>query len=109
LALGFLATKARSDEITLSLPPDLAAPLADALGHLQETATGGPAPRLEGLDLTARRDTLRELLAVAIDEAGERVSSASTRLLRGESAPAELRAELIQLGALLDLLETVSV
>jgi hypothetical protein len=107
LALGFLATKARSDEITLSLPPDLAAPLTDALGHLQKAATGMPPPRLDGLALTARRDTLRELLAVAIDESGERVGSASTRLLRGECESAELRAELIRLGALLDLLETV--
>jgi hypothetical protein len=108
LALGFLATKARSDEITLSLPPDLAAPLTDALGHLRKAKSGGPAPRLEGLELTAPREALRELLVVAIDEAGERVSSASTGLLRGESEPAELRAELFRLGALLDLLEAAS-
>jgi hypothetical protein len=108
LALGFLATKARSDEITLSLPPDLAAPLTDALADLRRAKSGGPVPRLEGLQLTAPRETLRELLAVAIDEAGERVSSASTGLLRAESAPAELRAELVRLGALLDLLAAVS-
>jgi len=108
LALGFLATKARSDEITLSLPPNLAAPLADALQHLREAATDGLPARLDGLELTAPRDTLRELLAVAIDEAGERLSSASTRLLRGDGGTAEVRAELVRLGALLDLLETVS-
>jgi hypothetical protein len=107
LALGFLATEARSDEITLSLPLELAAPLADALDHLR-AATGERSARLEGAELTAPPEKLRDLLAVAIDEAGERVSSASTRLLRGEDEPAELRAELVRLGALLDLLETVS-
>jgi hypothetical protein len=108
LALGFLATKARSNEITLSLPPELAAPLADALEHLPRAATGERHARLEGLELTAPRGAMRELLAVAIDETGDRVGSASNRLLRGDGGPAELRAELVKLGALLDLLETVS-
>ena len=63
--------------------------------------------RLERRDFTAPRDALRELLAVAIDEAGDRVAQASTRLLRGDATTAELRAALDELGALLDLLETV--
>jgi hypothetical protein len=115
LALGFLATTARSDEITLSLPADLAAPLADALEHLREAATGERATTFQELglqaatrELTAPHDTLRELLAVAIDETGERVSRESTRLLRGDGkAATELRAALDELGALLDLLETL--
>jgi hypothetical protein len=49
LALGFLATTARSDEITLSLPAGLAAPLADALGQLREHATGQRGATLEQL------------------------------------------------------------
>jgi hypothetical protein len=118
LALGFLATTARSDEITLSLPAGLAAPLADALRHLREAATRERAAAFDELarrlvagaplELTAPRDALRELLAVAIDEAGERVSRDSSRLLRGDPVAADLRAALEELGALLDLLETVS-
>jgi hypothetical protein len=117
LALGFLATTARSDEITLSLPADLAAPLGDALEHLRAAATGERAAAFEELArqaatrrIRAPRGAMRELLAVAIDEAGERVSRESSRLLRETSGPgaAELRAALDELGALLDLLETVS-
>jgi hypothetical protein len=118
LALGFLATTARSDEITLSLPAELAPPLADALDHLREHASGTRAASLEALAkrvaagapiaLTAARGVLRELLAVAIEDKAERLSQDSTRLLRGDSAAAaELRARLDELGALLDLLETV--
>jgi hypothetical protein len=114
LALGFLATTARSDEITLSLPAGLAAPLADALQHLRDSATGERATTFQKLGrqaatrkLTAPRDTLRELLAVAIDEAGEGVSRHSSRVLRGDATAAELRAALDEMGALLDLLETV--
>jgi hypothetical protein len=45
---------------------------------------------------------------VAIEDKGDRLNQDSTRLLRGESAgAAELRARLDELGALLDLLETV--
>ena len=116
MALGFLATTASADEITLSLPPELAVPLADALQHLRRTSSGERTAAFDELarqaatgDLRASRDTLRELLAVAIDEAGEQVSDASSRLLRGDdAAEAELRADLAELGALLDLLETAS-
>jgi hypothetical protein len=116
LALGFLATKARPDVLTLPLPADLAPGLVGALDHLRTTAA---ADRREPLDalardlagggpLTARRDLLSELLAVAIDEAGERVGLQSTRLLRGEGSAAELRTGIGQLTGLLDLLETVA-
>ena len=114
MALGFLATTARSDEITLSLPAELAPPLADAVRHLRATASGERADRLEKLanhlvagELGGAPDTLRELLCVAIDEAGELMGSESSRLLRGDATAAELRARLDELGALLDLLETV--
>jgi hypothetical protein len=114
LALGFLATTARSDEITLSLPAELAPPLADAVKHLRATASGERADRFEKLashlaagELRASRDTLGELLATAIDEAGERIGNESSRLLRGHATAAELRTRLDELGALLDLLETV--
>src|SRR5215213_3808557 len=93
LALGFLATTASADEITLSLPPGLAVPLADALQHLRRTSSGEHAAAFDELarqaatgELRASRDTLRELLAVAIDEAGEQVSHASSRLLRGDDS-----------------------
>jgi hypothetical protein len=109
LALGFLATTARSDVLTLSLPAHVVPGLVDALEHLRpsrgadldelarQLAAGGP--------LTARRDLLGELLAVAIDEAGERIGSRSTDLLRGEGSAGELRAPLAELAGLLDLYE----
>jgi hypothetical protein len=116
LALGFLATTARADEITLSLPTDIAAPLIDALEHLRRSSTGERAAAFEELArqaatrrLSAPRDAVAELLAVAIDEGGERVGRASSQLLRGDptAAPA-LRAALAELGALLDLFESLS-
>jgi hypothetical protein len=92
----------------------LGSPLADALEHLRGTATGERAAAFENLSrrleqghVTARRDALRELLAVAIDEAGDRVAHASTGLLRADATAVELRAALQELGALLDLLEAV--
>jgi hypothetical protein len=114
LALGFLATTARADEITLSLSTELGAPLADALEHLRRAATGERLAAFDDLarqaatrQLRAPREILRELVVVAIDEAGERVSRDSSRLLRGDAVAAELRAALDELGALLDLLETL--
>jgi hypothetical protein len=47
-------------------------------------------------------------LRVAVDEAGERVAAASTRLLRGEGSLADLRAELTRLSGLVDLLESAA-
>jgi hypothetical protein len=115
LALGFLATKARSDVLTLSPPADLVPGLVGALDHLRSTAAADRRAPLDELardlaaggPLTARRDLLSELLAVAIDEAGDRIGLQSTRLLRGEGSAAELRAAVAQLSGLLDLLETV--
>jgi hypothetical protein len=115
LALGFLATKARSDVLTLSPPADLVPGLVDALDHLRSAAAAGRRADLDELArrlaaggaLTARRDLLAELLAAAIDEAGERVALESTRLLRGERSPAELRAPLKQLTRLLELFESL--
>lgn len=117
LALGFLATKARSDVLTLSLPADLVSGLVDALDHLR---TGAGADRRAELDdlgrdlagsgpleVTARRALLGELLAVAIDEAADELSRQSTLLLRGQASAAAVRAGLAQVSGLLDLFETV--
>jgi hypothetical protein len=116
LALGFLATKASSDVLTLSLPADLVPGLVDALDHLRGSAATERRAELDavatslsaGPTITARRDLLGELLAVAIDETGDRVAGASGRLLRGEGAAGELRAALEGLGRLLDLFEGVA-
>jgi hypothetical protein len=116
LALGFLATKASSDVLTLSLPADLVPGFVDALDHMR---AGAPAQRAVELDelatglsggatVAARRDLLGELLAVSIDEAGERVAGAAARLLRGEGGAAELRAAIDGVGRLLDLFESVA-
>ena len=103
MALGFLATKARSDVLTLSVPADLVSELTDALDHVSNPE----GVSLAGDQLTARRDLLTELLTVAIDEAGEQVGQASTRLVRGEGSAAELRTAMARLDGLLDLLEEV--
>jgi HPt (histidine-containing phosphotransfer) domain-containing protein len=103
LALGFLATTARDEDVSLSVPPALARPIADAADHLRGTR----ATLREDGKLTGSPDAVRELLAVAIDESGERVSRAATALLRGEETPAALRAALAEAGALLALYETV--
>ena len=112
MALGFLATTARSDVLTLSLPAHIVPGLVDALEQLRpsrgadldavsrQLAEGGP--------VTARRDLLGELLAVAIDEAGERIGSRSTGLLRGEGSAGELRVPLAELSGLLDLYESLA-
>ncbi|MEA2453828.1 MAG: hypothetical protein QOI45_90 [Thermoleophilaceae bacterium] len=117
LALGFLATKARSDVLTLSLPGDLVSGLVDAVDHLR---TGSGAARRAELDdlardlagsgpleVTARRALLGELLAVAIDEAADALSRQSTLLLRGQASAAAVRAGLAQVSGLLDLFEMV--
>jgi hypothetical protein len=121
LALGFLATKARPDVLTLSLPADLAAGLVDALDHLRHSAAPDRRAPLDdlardlaaaesaggALAVTANRDLLSELLAVAIDEAADRLGRHGTRLVRGEASTADLRAGVAELSRLLDLLETV--
>jgi hypothetical protein len=111
LALGFLATTARSDVLTLSLPAHLVPGLVDALEHLRPSRGGdldAVARQLaDGGPLTARRDLLGELLTVAIDEAGERIGARSTALVRGVGSAGELRAPLAELDGLLDLYEAL--
>jgi hypothetical protein len=103
LALGFLALAGRSEDVRISLPLDLAARLADAADH----PVGAGASLAPDGALTGSRAAVRELLAVAIDEAGEHVSLAATALLRGEGTAAELRAALAEAGALLDLRDSL--
>lgn len=109
MALGFLATTARSDVLTLSLPAHVVPGLVDALEQLRQSGHAGlealARQLAEGGPLTARRDLLGELLAVAIDEAGDRIGARSTGLLRGEGSAGELRPPLAELGGLLDLYE----
>lgn len=58
--------------------------------------------------LAAPRAVLREAALVAIDELGETLSSRCTRLLRDRGgATPEIREALVELGALLDLLERI--
>jgi len=85
------------------VPPALARPIADAAEHLRGTR----ASLREDGTLTGSPDAVRELLAAAIDESGERVSRTATALLRGAQTPAELRAALAEAGALLALYETI--
>lgn len=59
----------------------------------------------EPVALTARRDLLRELLVVAIDEAGDVLGGRCTRLLRGEASAGEVRAGVAELSGLLDLFD----
>jgi hypothetical protein len=102
------------------VPPALAAGLLDALHQLQSTAAGDAWPQLEPLveplqagepaplepvDLTAPAPVLRELLLVAIDEAGESLGRRCTALLRGDATVAAVRGALAELGGLLGLLE----
>jgi hypothetical protein len=116
LALGFLATKARSDVLTLDLPAGLVSALVDAVDQLERTARDerrAALGRLAGelaaapARVTARRDLLRELVAVAVEETAERVALASNRLLRGEGSAEAVRAPLGELNGLLDLLDAV--
>jgi hypothetical protein len=107
LALGFLATKERSDVLTLSVPTELAAELADALDHLGES--GGLTRELvDRGSLTAPRARLRELVAAAIDESGESLGVECNRLLRGEATAGEVRARVARLSGLLALFERLA-
>jgi hypothetical protein len=116
LALGFLATEPRSDVLTLSPPADLAPGLVDALDHLRGSAGADRRAELDALGsalagggaVSARRDLVGELLAVAIDETGERVAAASVRLVRGDDDATGLRGPLDALTRLLDLYESVA-
>jgi hypothetical protein len=116
LALGFLATEPRSDVLTLSPPADLVPGLVDALDHLRGSSGAGREAELDALGsalagggaVSAQRDLLTELLAVAIDEAGERVAGLTSRLVRGDAGTSELRAALDGLGRLVGLHDSVA-
>jgi hypothetical protein len=121
LALGSLATKARSDVLSLSLPAGLVSGLVDALEHLRSSADRERRGALDELEralaagrapgeprrITARRDLLRELVAVALDEAADALSVDSAGLLRGERSAGELRDHVAAVTGLLDLLEAL--
>jgi hypothetical protein len=110
LALGFLATKERPDVLTLTVPAELAAALADALEQLRSVSSASARLQLDTArgSLSGPPDQLAELLAVAIDEAGEQLGQRCSGLLRGTAAAPEVREDLTVLGGLLDLLERVA-
>lgn len=102
------------------MPTDRLAGLAGALEALQTSRTGAERAPLDDLArdlaaatgqapvaLTAGRNLLRELLVVAIDEAGEVLGGRCARLLRGEGSGGDVRAGLAELSGLLDLLDAV--
>ena len=111
MALGLLATTERSDEIEIALPAQLAVPLSRAMKELCAAGDerGALAPETGTPSvLRGPRAALRELLAVAIEDAADEAARAGQRFLRGEDAQAaELRACHSRLGALLDLLEPI--
>lgn len=63
-----------------------------------------PSGRDGPVELSADGPLLREATLVAIDEAGDRLSTQCTALLRGEGSAAPVAAELETLRGLLDLL-----
>ncbi len=106
MALGFLATNAHPEVLTLEVPAGVAPLLRDAVEHLPAAAP--LATQLEaGGPLRGGREMLAELLASAIDEAGERVAAASARLLRERNGAAEVRARAGELEELLDMLDSL--
>lgn len=106
LALGFLATTARFDVLTLTPPADLVPELIDALDHLSDPDARTLATALAaGGAVSARRGLLDEMVRAAIDETGERVGQESTRLMRGEASAVAVRGRMAELSGLLDLLD----
>jgi hypothetical protein len=101
------------------VPPSRAARLRDALDHLEQSsphARGQAFPRLKAdleeatggrFEVTAPRAVLRELIAVALDEAGEALATACRRLLRGQEASSAVRERVAEVTDLLDLLDSV--
>lgn len=101
----------------LIVPPDEVAGLLDAVDHLRASqpsvdciaaplTAASTRPR-RPVELSAPRHLLRELLIVAVDEAADKLSAHSTRLLRGAASAAEMRAGLTELSRLVDLLDQV--
>jgi hypothetical protein len=91
--------------MTLTVPPARVARLLDALEHL-EIPDARPGVARSG-ELRAPRAQLREVLLVAIDEAGEALSGECTAMLRGSGSAELVRAGVEELSGLLDLLESV--
>jgi hypothetical protein len=89
------------------VPANLAAALADALEHLPDGGELAGELAEEGT-LTATHEVLHEALGAAVDEAGEAVGIDCGRLLRGEAATAAVRARVVTLTGLLDLLERLT-
>jgi hypothetical protein len=85
------------------VPPARVARLLDALEHLGERAQR-EALAASG-ELTAPRALLREVLKVAIDEAGDALGNHCSSLLRGTGSAAQVRAGIEELGDLVDLLD----
>jgi hypothetical protein len=94
--------------------------LRDALDHLRQASAGAASSSLCALvrqaaaaqgdrerpvELTAPRSLIREMLLVAIDEAGEALAGRCTGLLRGDTSVADLRASLADLSGLIELLD----
>jgi hypothetical protein len=101
------------------VPPSRVARLRDALDHLEHAsadARGRAFRRLRAdldratggrFELTATRAELGELIAVALDEAGEALATACRRLLRGEEASAAVRERVAEVAELLDVLDSI--
>jgi hypothetical protein len=85
------------------VPPARVATLLDALEHLGKRAERD-ALAASG-SLTAPRALLRDVLKVAIDEAGDALGRHCSSLLRGTGSAAEVRAGVEELGDLVDLLD----
>jgi hypothetical protein len=85
------------------VPPARVARLLDALEHLGNRAERD-ALAASG-ELTAPRSLLREVLKVAIDDAGDALGSHCSDLLRGTGSAAQVRAGVEELGDLVDLLD----
>lgn len=86
----------------------MAALLRGALEHL--VSQGGvewrqvPSARDEAVQIIAPEQLLRQATLVAIDEAGERVSTRCTSLLRETETAEAVQAALADLAALIELL-----
>jgi hypothetical protein len=116
LALGFLATKPSSEVLTLRVATEQVAGLAGALEQLREVSSGDRRTQLDALrgeletarSLTGSPALISELLAVALDDSGELLSSRCTELLRGSASPTQVRDALVAVSGLLDLLERIA-
>jgi hypothetical protein len=93
------------------VPPSRVARVRDALDHLEHALPRLQAELGEATDgrfeVTGSRAVLRELIAVALDEAGEALATACRGLLRGEEASAAVRERVAEVADLLEVLETV--